>query len=75
MMRHLSRMISLLALLSISMYAPAQDHAYALTNANVFNGNRDRIFADRTVFVSGGKIERIAPGDEAIPSGYEVIDC
>jgi imidazolonepropionase-like amidohydrolase len=64
-----------LALLCASSTTFAQGTPYALTNANVFNGNRDRIFEDRTVFVNGGKIERIADADEGIPSNYEIIDC
>ncbi len=64
-----------LALLCASATTFAQGTPYALTNANVFNGNRDRIFEDRTVFVNGGKIERIADADEGIPSNYEIIDC
>ncbi len=68
------RIAGLAALLSISAHAPAQDHAYALTNVNVFNGNRNRIFEERIVLVSGGKIERIVSGDTAVASSYEVID-
>jgi imidazolonepropionase-like amidohydrolase len=72
-MLHSARISSLLLLLSIS--AQAQDQAYALTNVNVFDGNRDRLLEDRVVFVSSGKIERIAADDTAVPADYEVIDC
>ncbi|MDX1405377.1 MAG: amidohydrolase family protein [Woeseiaceae bacterium] len=66
-------LIGLLALLSTA--APAQDGAYALTNVNIFNGNRNRIFEDRTLLVRDGKIERMQAGDEPVPAGYELIDC
>jgi imidazolonepropionase-like amidohydrolase len=72
-MLHSARISSLLLLLSIS--AQAQDQAYALTNVNVFDGNRNRLLEDRVVFVSSGKIERIAADDTAVPADYEVIDC
>ena len=69
-MHHFTRFISVLALLLTTTPAPAQDQAYALTNVNVFNGTRNRIFADRTVLVKDGKIESMVDADSAVPAGY-----
>ena len=66
---------SVLVLLCLSQLTMAQSASYALTNANIFNGVDNRIRENATVFVKDTKIERIASGDAAIPSGYEVIDC
>jgi len=52
----------------------ARGESYALTNGNVFDGVTDRIAEDATVFVSGGKIERVEPAGAPIPAGYERID-
>ena len=75
MINSLKLIISLVLLLCLSQLSLAQSPSYALTNANLFNGLDDRIIENATVFVNGGRIERIATGDAAIPSGYEVIDC
>ena len=75
MMHNFKRIGSLLLLLCWSPLSMAQGVAYALTNANVFNGVDSRIRENATVLVRDGKIERIASGDAVIPSGYEVIDC
>ncbi len=75
MINSLKLIISLVLLLCLSQLSLAQSASYALTNANLFNGLDDRIIENATVFVNGGRIERIATGDAAIPSGYEVIDC
>ena len=75
MINNLKLIISLVLLLCLSQLSLAQSASYALTNANLFNGLDDRIIENATVFVNGGRIERIATGDAAIPSGYEVIDC
>lgn len=69
------RIGSLLTLLCISSISLAQGASYALTNANLFNGVDNGIRENATVFVKDGRVERIASGDVAIPSGYEVIDC
>jgi len=47
----------------------------ALTDVNVFNGSDKRIISDATIFVSGGRIERIAPAGAPIPDNYLRIDC
>ena len=75
MMTNFARFYSVLALLCVSSFAMAQSASYALTNSNVFNGVDNRLRENVTVFVKDGKIERIADGSAAIPSGYEVIDC
>ena len=75
MINNLKLFISLILLLCLSPLSLAQSAPYALTNANLFNGMDDRIIENATVFVNDGRIERIATGDAAIPSGYEVIDC
>ena len=67
------RNLFLLACLTPAVAAHAA--AFALTNANVFNGIDNRIELNATVFVRDGRIERIAAGDAAISSEYEVIDC
>lgn len=56
----------------IMVTARADDGAYALTNANLFDGVNERISENVTILVSDGKIERIGARD--IPDGYEIID-
>ncbi|MDA0705323.1 MAG: hypothetical protein O2805_01560 [Proteobacteria bacterium] len=56
------------------LQAGAQDHAYALTNANLFNGVDNRVQPNVTVLVKDGRIERIAEADARIPTAYTVID-
>lgn len=75
MINKIVRLSRLTLLLCLSQLSFAQSASYALTNANLFNGLDDRIIENATVFVKDGRIERIATGDAAIPSGYEVIDC
>ena len=75
MINKMVRLSRLTLLLCLSQLSFAQSASYALTNANLFNGLDDRIIENATVFVKDGRIERIATGDAAIPSGYEVIDC
>jgi len=57
------------------MPALAQGGAFALTNANLFDGVENKIAYGITVFVRDGLIERIATGDAAVASDYEVIDA
>lgn len=52
----------------------AQDNAYALINANLFNGVDDRIYPDVVVFVRDGKIERISSAGTRIASSYVTVD-
>jgi len=75
MARTIFRIRNLLLLVCLAPAAATYAAAYALTNANVFNGVDNRIELNATVFVKDGKIERIATGDAAISSNYEVIDC
>jgi len=52
----------------------ALEGSFALTHANLFDGTKNEITEDVTVFVSDGLIERIATGDVDVPGDYEVID-
>ena len=47
----------------------------ALVNCHVFDGVANGIRENATVLVSGGRIERIADGGEAVPDGYDALDC
>jgi len=47
---------------------------FALTHANLFDGTKNEISEDVTVFVRDGLIERIASGDVDVSGDYEVID-
>lgn len=73
-MSDLIRSIGLLVMLHITTPIQAQVDAYALTNVNVFDGEQNRIHENRSVFVRGGKIERMTASDTVIPVGYQVID-
>ncbi len=64
----------LLSFLFVSA-AMAQQKDYALTNANLFNGTENKIYADAIVFVKDGKVERVGKKGDAIGSNYAVIDC
>lgn len=48
---------------------------YALTDAHVYNGYENKIYPNTTVLVKNGKIERLVNATEAIPAGYEPINC
>lgn len=48
---------------------------YALTNAHLFNGIDNRIQQGVVIYVKDRKIEKIGKAGEAIPAGYEVVDC
>jgi imidazolonepropionase-like amidohydrolase len=52
----------------------ADDSAYALVNANLFNGIDDRIQSNVTILVRNGRIESIATADAVIPSAFTTID-
>ena len=53
----------------------AEQTAYALTNANLFNGFENRIISGKTVLVRGRLIEHIADANDVVPEGYIVVDC
>ena len=63
-----------LAVSCISQPTVAEESDYALVNGRLFNGVDNRIIDDATVFVVDGKIERIGSADDAIPSGFTIID-
>lgn len=52
-----------------------QPKDYALRRVNLFNGFENKIYPNALVFIKGGRIERIGKEGEAIPQGYEAIDC
>jgi imidazolonepropionase-like amidohydrolase len=52
----------------------ADDSAYALVNANLFNGIDDRIQSNVTILVRNGRIDSIATADAVIPSAFTTID-
>ncbi len=66
----------LLALVGVTMsfQAMAADGAYLLINANVFDGVRNQITENASIFIKDGKIERIEAGRADAPNGYEVVD-
>jgi len=68
------KIILALLLLTVS-HAFAQPKDYALTNANLFNGVENKIYADAIVFVKNGKIEKIGKKGDPIASNYTVVDC
>ena len=55
--------------------AVADEGRLALINANLFNGVEDRIAHNVTVLIADGRIESIQSGSNAVPGGYDVIDC
>lgn len=63
-----------LAVSCISQPTAAEESHYALVNGQLFNGVDNRIIQDATVFVVDGKIDRIGSADDAIPSGFTIID-
>ena len=73
-MKKTQRALTALLALVCWLQAGAQDHAYALTNANLFNGVDNRVQPNVTVLVKDGRIERIAEADARIPTAYTVID-
>ena len=75
MTRIMCRIRNTLLLMCLAPVTTTYAAAYALTNANLFNGVDNRIEINATVFVTDGKIERIAAADATIPSEYDVIDC
>ena len=52
----------------------AQDSAYALTNANLFDGVDEQIRRNVTVLVRGRNIVDIIDGDEPIDDAYDILD-
>ena len=72
---NVSQFLAAILALNLSMPALAQGGAFALTNANLFDGVENKIAYGITVFVRDGLIERIATGDAAVASDYEVIDA
>jgi imidazolonepropionase-like amidohydrolase len=68
------RILCTLIVLCLSQFSMAQDNAYALTNAKLFNGIENEIYESVTVFVKDGRIDRIAGADAAVSSAYTIID-
>lgn len=68
------KIVQALLVFCVCSIASAEGGAYALTNANLFNGVDNKVFADVTVLVENGKIRAIVASDEPVDAGYEVID-
>ncbi|NJN42453.1 MAG: amidohydrolase family protein [Flammeovirgaceae bacterium] len=73
-MNLIARTILLLFCL-ISVVSLAQQKNYALTNVNLYNGFENKILPNSVILVKAGKIEKIGNAGDAIPTGYETIDC
>src|SRR5262245_59816414 len=55
--------------------APARDAVLAIVHVNVVDVTGGAVQADRTVLVTSGRIERVAPaGDVPLPDGARVVD-
>lgn len=65
--------VALIACTLLSV-AGAEENAYALVNANLFNGIENRIQAGVTVLVADGKIEAIVDGENDVDAAYNVVD-
>jgi len=72
---NVSRFLAAILFLNLSTQAIAEGNAFALTNANLFNGTENKITENVTVFVRDGLIERIAAGDISVSDDYQVIDA
>jgi len=59
---------------SFLMIPPAHGEDYALVNGRIFNGIDNKILENHTIFVSDGKIEKIANSNDAVNDRYTVID-
>jgi len=72
---NVSRFLTAILFLNLSTQATAESDAFALTNANLFDGTENKITENVTVFVRDGLIERIAAGDVSVSDDYQVIDA
>jgi len=72
---NVSRFLAAILFLNLSTQAIAEGNAFALTNANLFDGTENKITENVTVFVRDGLIERIAAGDVSVSDDYQVIDA
>jgi imidazolonepropionase-like amidohydrolase len=72
---NVSRILAAILFLNLSTQAIAEGNAFALTNANLFDGTENKITENVTVFVRDGLIERIATGDVSVSDDYQVIDA
>lgn len=75
MTSHLIRQTFLFLLLAVAGPGVSHADAYALTNANLFDGTDNRIRSNLTVFVKDRKIERIDGDRTDVPADYTIIDC
>ena len=71
----MTRILLALAWLALAGTAGAEGGAYALVNANLFNGVDNKIQRGVTVLVADGRIEAIVGSDIDVGSDYEVIDA
>ena len=72
-LRHLTAACILAAFAVLPLPAVATD--LALIHCNVFDGIDNGILEDVTVLVSDGRVEHIGAGVEAVPDGYDSLDC
>ncbi len=59
---------------TLMLMSPAHGDDYALVNGHIFNGVDNQILENHTVFISGGKISKIAKASDPISADYTVID-
>jgi len=71
---NVSRFLVAICFLTSSLHAMALEGSFALTHANLFDGTKNEITENATVFVRDGLIERIVTGDVDVSGDYEVID-
>ncbi len=53
---------------------PVQQKTVAIRCGALIDGLADQVLGERTVVISGDRIESILPGDAAVPEGAEIID-
>ena len=70
-------LVTLLPLMMVFCAVPnsfGESTAYALINANVFNGVDNKILKNATILVADGKIREIFGAGQTVPSGFTVVD-
>lgn len=72
-MKTLLAVTLMVASLSAFTQPPRKD--YALINVNLFNGVDNKVYPKVVIYVKAGKIEKLGKDGEAIPKGYEIINC
>lgn len=62
------------AIFFLGLFPSAQAEDYALVNGKIFNGVDNRIIENQTIFISNGKISKIAEKSQIVDADYTVID-